>query len=139
MKKIIFIPLLLMLFSTCRVFSPTYVLEGYLYHDCDKTAVWKGNLELWSIKGFGKTELLSTAITGEDGKFRFEYKGFGGAENMCIMPGDGLSGSIIEYLPQNQDVNIGPVYLKETGELKILLEVSQSYSEQDTLFVAVAG
>jgi len=132
-KTILFILILAAFTSSCKREDTYYIVKGRLTTDCSGNPVANQELLLKqtpSIFG-GSGGVLGSAITDANGNFAITYnsKDCAGGDDMRI----NLSGPIIEYIPTQQNIDIGTIVLSPICKIVYQVKINKPYTANDTL------
>jgi len=136
---------IILLFSSCKDDidspgdGPTYTITGKLYQDCSMQSVANQAVDLFQEYSTGVGGLnggiLAQTTTDVNGKFTFNFKDMDGfTESIRIPAGQGYT-KLLENIPQNQSISNIDVFISLTSNIQISLQVSNTYTSSDTLFI----
>jgi hypothetical protein len=118
--------------TSCREHPPkTYTIKGKLLKDCGgevmaNTDVKLGNLSQVITHGF-----TAYSKTDKEGNFSISYKGNGGTKILFSANGN----SMVNYIPNNEDIDLGVVYYHPTCNFVFKIVVDSAYTATDTLLI----
>jgi len=135
--NIFFLLAAVLLFTSCtKEPGAQYTIKGKLLKSCDNSAPVVGqNLVLEKYdKDNGKTEIISSATTDENGAYSLSYSAVGKKSyvNLNVLPQSGL-GSYLENIPIDEDMDIN-IYARDNYFYIIKIKTDKPYTNQDTLF-----
>ncbi|HYG14878.1 MAG TPA: hypothetical protein VEC12_03925 [Bacteroidia bacterium] len=123
--------------SNCKDLKKNYSVKGRLLHSCDNPVPVK-NFSIHLDKGGGgcKGE-IQRVTTNNNGDFMFDYDATCTSPTGFITLGYDVSFSssiLVGQIRENENEDLGDIYLKDNGFYIIKIKTNQPYSSSDTLF-----
>ena len=134
MKKIKFIALLLIIatFTSCKHDDTYYTVKGRILNSCDGVPFANQEIALKQSSSLsGRGGVLNTTSTDANGNFTFTYNISDciDGENMRV----NCSGPIIEYIPTQQNIDIGTIISNPICKIIYRVKINNPYNIGDTL------
>lgn len=121
-----------------------YTLTGTLYYDCTDLPADNLPLLLWGYDGSvfveDVTGVKGSATTDENGKFSISYEKVPRRVDLSLETNNGINSlKVLLGIPDNENTDLGDVFISNRGRLKVILDVSNNYSGSDTLNIFTRG
>ena len=132
MKKIKFIALIIIIFTSCIHDNNYYKVKGRILNSCDGIPFANQEIALKQSSSLsGRGGVLNTTSTDANGYFTFTYNSSDciDGENMEI----NCSGPIIEYIPTKQNIEIGTIISNPICKIIYRVKINNPYTFNDTL------
>ena len=125
--------LIIATFNTCKHDDTYYTVKGRILNSCNGVPFANQEIALKQSSSLsGRGGVLNTTSTDANGYFTFTYNSSDciDGENMSI----NCSGPIIEYIPTQQNIEIGTFFSYGIANFTISLVTSRPFTSADTLY-----